>query len=48
MLHYKYNLECTTHKHGENLMIYIKTKSMKTFTKLVMPHFHESILYKLQ
>ena len=47
MLHYRFNLQCTTQKHGSALMIYIKAKSINNFTALVKPHFHESILYKL-
>lgn len=47
MLHYQYDLQCTAQKHGDGLIIYIRSKSMNTFDILVRPHFHESILYKL-
>jgi hypothetical protein len=47
MLHYQFNLECTTQKHGSGLIIYIRAKSIKRFYELVSPHFHTSMRYKL-
>lgn len=37
MLHYQFNLDCTTQKHGKSLVIYIKSGSMSTFYSLVAP-----------
>jgi LAGLIDADG DNA endonuclease family len=47
MLHYKFDLLCSVQKHGNNLMIYIKVKSMTNFKKLVLPYFVPSMLYKI-
>ena len=48
MLHYKFNLVCTAQKQKNNLRIYIRASSIKTFRALVLPYFEQSILYKLQ
>lgn len=46
----KFNLDCSIQKHNkdkEQYRIYIKSKSILCFKKLVNPYFHDSMLYKL-
>lgn len=48
MLHYKFGLVCTVQNHKGMPVIYITSKSMPLFISLVSPHFHPSMMYKLQ
>jgi hypothetical protein len=45
----KYNLESTIHKSGLNNQynIYIPKSSLNSFREIVIPHFHPSMLYKI-
>jgi heme/copper-type cytochrome/quinol oxidase subunit 2 len=48
ILHYKFGLFVTVQKHNNKPMLYIKTKYMNIFIKLVSPYFHKSMLYKIK
>jgi LAGLIDADG DNA endonuclease family len=48
MLHYKFSLICYVQDHEGRPVIYIKVVSMKQFYKIVTPHFHSSMMYKLK
>lgn len=47
MLHYQFSLNCSVQNHEGRPVIYIKKDSMNKFKNLVLPHFHPSMLYKL-
>ena len=48
MLHYRFGLFCTIQKHEGKPIIKIANKSMFLFRSIVIPHFHQSMLYKLR
>lgn len=49
VLKQNFDLNCTYHiKRKDQYRIYIKSDSMDKFRKLVTPHFHPSMLYKLE
>jgi hypothetical protein len=48
MLHYQFDLVVTVQNHKNRPTIYITRKSMPIFVSLVKPHFHTSIMYKLE
>jgi len=48
MLHYRFGLFSTVQLHAGKPMINIAVKSMPLFKSIVTPHFHQSMLYKLQ
>lgn len=44
----KFYLNCSTHiQRKKEHKIYIKSDSVNKFRELVLPYFHESMLYKL-
>lgn len=46
----KFNLDCTLQKHSKDKNQYrinIRTKSVPLFKELVLPYFHDSMIYKL-
>lgn len=45
----KYNLDCSIHKTGvvNQYNIYIPKKDLNSFIKIVKPHIHQTMLYKL-
>lgn len=48
LLEKKFQLKCSLHiysKKNNQYRIYIKIKSMNPFKSLVLPYFHESMLY---
>lgn len=47
ILHYNFNLICSVQNHGNTPVINIRAESMPLFRKLVLPHFHPSMTYKL-
>jgi len=47
VLNQNFNLNCTIHKSKENYRIYINSDSMNKFRALVIPYFHDSMMYKL-
>ena len=48
MLHYCFELNSSVQLHEGKPMIKIAGKSMNLFKSIVTPHFHHSMLYKLQ
>jgi hypothetical protein len=48
ILHYQFGLITTVQNHDGYPVIYITRKSMNIFINLVKPHFHRSIMYKLE
>ncbi len=48
MLHYQFSLICSVQAHEGKPVIYIKVESMNQFRKIVTPHFHSSMMYKLR
>ena len=48
MLHYQFGLTCTVQNHENRPVIYITAQSMRTFRAIVTPHFHSTMMYKLQ
>lgn len=48
MLHMRFGLITTIHNHGGKPLIYIKAESLQLFRSLVLPHFHPTMLYKIQ
>ena len=48
MLHYQFGLVVTVQNHTNQPVIYITRKSTKHFISLVKPHFHKSMMYKLE
>lgn len=48
MLHYRFGLFSTIQLHAGKPMIKIAVKSMPLFRSIVSPHYHQSMLYKLQ
>jgi hypothetical protein len=47
VLHYRFGLFSTIQLHAGKHMIKIAGKSMPLFRNIVTPHFHQSMLYKL-
>ena len=47
MLHFRFGLFSTIQQHAGKPMIKIAGKSMPLFRNIVTPHFHQSMLYKL-
>lgn len=47
VLRVKIGLICSLHSRSKGHRIYISATSMPTFSALVTPHFHSSMLYKL-
>jgi hypothetical protein len=46
----RYQLDCTLFFHGKNNTqprIYIRSKSMPLLRSIVLPHMHNSMLYKI-
>ena len=48
MLHMRFGLVCSIHNHNGKPLIYIKAESLELFRSIVRPHFHPSMLYKIQ
>lgn len=48
MLHYCFGLFSTIQQHAGKPMIKIAAKSLPLFRRIVIPHFHQSMLYKLR
>jgi len=42
------NLDCSIHLQKGQPRLYIRASSMAAFRAIVLPHFHESMLYKLR
>jgi hypothetical protein len=47
MLHFRFGLFSTIQQHAGKPMIKIAGKSMSLFRNIVTPHFHPTMLYKL-
>ena len=43
----KFNLKCSKQKNNNKFIIYISSKSMNILRELVLPHMHNSMLYKI-
>lgn len=48
ILHYKFGIVVTVQNHKNQPVIYITRKSIGLFVNLVKPHFHASMMYKLE
>lgn len=48
MLHYRFGLTCSVQNNKRGPRLYIRAKSLQLFKHLVKPHFHPSMLYKLE
>jgi hypothetical protein len=48
ILHYNFDIVVTIQDHNKQPIIYITAKSMPKFINLVYPHFHKSMLYKIE
>jgi len=47
ILHYNFNLICSVQNHSNMPVINIKAESMPIFRRIVLPHFHPIMTYKL-
>jgi len=47
MLHYHFGFIVTVQSHEKRPVIYITSKDLPRFKQIVLPYFHESMLYKL-
>jgi hypothetical protein len=48
IIHYKFNNICTIQRHVNRPVLYIRSESKNKFIAMILPYFHESLMYKFK